>query len=281
MSGNSQMTNLHHLKASRQLALSIMSTPCELESPELRDIGGFLLEMYSYRALIASITPQGALDTQMVPLDPFPNSLGTIGQYRTFGVYFDCGHDIRRVFEFIPEVSLLTNHRLAEERSGIFSSETYQRYKLLGSRIRAWAPEFSSERTVLESQKATVAIIYQNALLMYLNSFFHDPILSDPDALSEVEIRAGIAFSLLLSLSPPSLKSIMLWPSMMIGSCLRQEAQQNQIREGYASSNFHSRSVKQGAKLLDLLWEDPDTRAYGPRGLDFVMKKHGWSLCMT
>ena len=96
-----------------------------------------------------------------------------------------------------------------------------------------------------------------------------------------MESRTETTLPLLLSLSSSTLGSIVLWPTMMVSSCLRREEQQDVAREGFQNVDFNSRAIKQLAEVLDLLWKDPDPRAYGPRGLDFVMKKHGWSICMT
>ena len=125
-----------------------MSTPSELAAQGFRDIWDFLLELYSYRALLASITPLGALETQTITVDPFLNSLGSLSQYESYGVYFGCG---RSIFEFIPLVSQLTNQRLVEDGSGNFSVETYAGYKLLESRIRLWSPTDLKGETKLKS----------------------------------------------------------------------------------------------------------------------------------
>lgn len=277
LSGNSQM-NHYHLKASRQLVLSIMATSMEPAAEELRVIWGFLLELYSYRALIASITPLGALDTQAVIVDPFLNCLQPLSQFETYGFNFGCDQS---VFEFIPEVSQLTSRRSLEEQSGNFSLEANVSYALLESRLRSWTPACLAEDTLLDRQKITAAMIYQNALLIYLHSSFCDPVPSNSQTLHEMEFRAHIAFPLLQSLASSMLASIMLWPMMMICSCLRQEELRKVVREAVAEVDFNSMAVTQLAEVLELLWEDDNPRAYGPRGLDFIMKKKGWSICMT
>lgn len=256
-----------------------MSSPSELATEESRELWGFLFEMYSYRALVASITPLGALETQQsIPVDPFLDSLWTLSQYKTYGFQFGCGHSL---FQFIPEVSRVTNQRMEEERYGVFSPETHASYKSLESRIRSWNPSVLAEETVFNSQRLAAATIYQNSLLIYLHAYFCDPISSDLYRLSEMELCAETALPLLLSISRSQIASIMMWPTLMVCSCLRQEAQHKLVLEGISKVDFNSKAVKQCAELLDLLWKDPDPRAYGPRGLDYIMKKKGWSICMS
>ncbi|KAG0649106.1 Sterol uptake control 2 [Hyphodiscus hymeniophilus] len=274
ISGNSQ-TSLHHLKASRQLVLSISSNPSSLLTQEHRDVWGFLLEMYSYRALIASITPLGAVESQPIIVDPFLNSLSTLTQYKTYGFQFSFGYSL---FQFIPEVSQITNQRMAEENSGTFSASTYMSYMSLRSRLSSWNSCILAEETNIGSQNIVAATIYQNSLLIYLYSYFCD---SDPGTLLEMELLANRAFPLLISLSQSQVASIMMWPTLMVSSCLRQEEQYDMVREGISHVDFNSKTVKQCLELLNLLWADSDLRAYGPRGLDLIMKKKGWSLYMS
>jgi hypothetical protein len=256
-----------------------MSSSSELATEESHELWGFLFEMYSYRALVASITPLGALDPQQqIPVDPFLDSLWTLSQYKTYGFQFACGHSI---FQFIPEVSRLANQRIVEEKFGIFSPETYARYKSLESRIRLWDPVVIANETILNSQRLTAATIYQNSLLIYLHAYFRDPTSCDPHMLSEMEHCANAALPLLISLSRSQVASIMMWPTLMVCSCLRREEQHDLVRKGIAEVDFNSKAVKQCAELLNLLWEDSDPRAYGPRGLDYIMKKKGWSICMS
>ena len=278
ISGNSQ-TFPHHLRASRQLVLDIISSPSEHASEENRDLWGFLLEMYSYRALVASITPLGASDPQQqIPVDPFLDSLWKLSQYKTFGFQFACGHSI---FQFIPEVSRITNQRMIEEKWGTLSPETHARYKSLVLRIRLWNPTVLPDEIVLNNQRLAAATIYQKSLLIYLHSYFLDPILNDSGTFSEMELCTNTALPLLISLSRSQVASIMMWPTLMVCSCLRQEDQHKLVRQGISEVDFNSKAIEQCAKLLDALWEDSDPQSYGPRGLDYIMKKKGWSICMS
>lgn len=230
--------------------------------------------MYSYRALAASVTPRGNLSPRtVIELDSFLSDLKGLRQYSSHGIFFGCGHG---VFEFVPMISSLLAYRLSEDPSALPTSEIYTKYKILDSKLRDWKPA----GTDIAIESATAAIIYQNALLIYLHSFFH-PFPTSTSLFSEIEIRTEICFPLLLSLSPSRLEGIMLWPAMMIGSRLQKDEERKMFRQACERSAYKMRSLKRGMELLEFLWGDSDPRAYGPQGLDYVMRKRDLNLCFS
>ncbi|KAH7420278.1 hypothetical protein BKA64DRAFT_562848, partial [Cadophora sp. MPI-SDFR-AT-0126] len=234
---------------------------------------GCVLEMYSYRDLAASVTPRGNLSScDILKLDSFLDSLEALTQYSTYGVYFGCGHSI---FEFIPRISSIITQQLSEGATGAQCSEAYNNYKILEFELCAWKPT-GSEMT---SDQVAAAIIYQNALLFYLQSAFYS-FLDAPSLLSEIEARIGVCLPLLLSLSPSRLEGICLWPTMIIGSCLRKDEDKKILSEGLERSVYKMKGVRNCLQLLEL-WEDDIVSAFGPQGLHYVMKKMGWNLCLS
>ncbi|KAH8656550.1 fungal-specific transcription factor domain-containing protein [Tricladium varicosporioides] len=278
ISGNPQDTFLHHLHASRELVLSIMSKPKGIENPANRELWGFLLEMYSYMVLVAAITPSGASNTPKVTLDGFLHSTEGVSQHGVCGNFFSGKNSI---FEFVPEVSLLTSQRRREEETGTCSKESYAKYKDIVSRIRSWSMvEPADVDTVadLRTQRAAASILWQSALLIYLHSSFCEALQDDASLVAEIDIRIESASPLLGSLVLTPLGAIMMWPSMIIGSCARQKKQWEMFRT--IGTMYRMNAVKHSLGLLTLLWQDPDPRAYGPRGLDFVMRKKGSNIIM-
>ena len=277
ISGNSLDTLLHHLQAGRQLVLSMISKPKGIQDPELRDLWGFLLEMYAYMVLISTVTPSGNPNGQNLTLDSFLYSVEGLSQYGTYGAFFGSGQGI---FDFIPEVSLLSSDCRVEEESGTISVETYIRYKDLESRIRSWTPplEQATTNTELAVQMTTASLIYQTAQLIFLHSSFHKSIQDDEKLIAEIDIRIEMAVPLLASLSFTPLSAIILWPAMIIGSCVRETTHRDLFSA--MTARYKMNAVKRAGNLLELLWNDPDPRAYGPRGLDYVMRKQGSNICM-
>jgi len=69
--------------------------------------------------------------------------------------------------------------------------------------------------------------------------------------------------------------SVMLWPCMIIGSCLRESVARQYLRGKMLETRFNMKLVQRSVQLLDWLWEDNALDAYGPYGLGVVMRKHG------
>ena len=130
----------------------------------------------------------------------------------------------------------------------------------------------------MAKQRAAALIIWQSALLIFLHSSFCESLQDDICLATEIDIHVEVTLPLLDSLTLTPLCAIMMWPAMIIGSCAHQERQWEMFR--LAEARYKMDAVKQGTKLLNLLWMDPDPRAYGPRGLEFVMQKRGWNICM-
>jgi len=267
---------MHHLNAGRELVLSIISKPQGIEITKHHDLWNFLLEMYSYMALVATITPRGTSGTQNPSLNDFLRSAQGISKHGTSGSFLS---GIKSVFKFIPEVSLLTSQRHTEEETGTCSATTYAQYKDLESRIRAsTATNSIMDGSEMATQHAAALVIWQSALLIFLHSSFCESLQDDIRLITEIDIRVEMTLPLLESLTLTPLCAIMMWPAMIIGSCAHQERQWEMYR--LAGVKYKMSAVKQATKLLNLLWMDPDPRAYGPRGLEFVMQKRGWNICM-
>jgi len=276
ISGNSHDTFMQHLNAGRQLVLSIIAKPQRIENPKNDDLWNFLLEMYSYMVLVATLTPGGTPGTQAPSLDDFLLSAQGVRKHDIFGSFLS---GIESVFKFIPEVSLLTSQRRTEEDTGTCSAKTYAKYKDLQSRIRVLpATDSSMSGSEMAKQRAAALIIWQSALLIFLHSSFCESLQDDICLATEIDIHVEVTLPLLDSLTLTPLCAIMMWPAMIIGSCAHQERQWEMFR--LAEARYKMDAVKQGTKLLNLLWMDPDPRAYGPRGLEFVMQKRGWNICM-
>jgi hypothetical protein len=264
---------LHHLAASRHLILEILSTPSFLLNPDHLSLWGFLLEIYSYDSLTALITPRGNISSQtIIKTDSFLDLEG-LRQYSSYGIRFGCGHDI---FEFIPIISSLVAERLTDDPNDIHTPELYAKYQILASKLRDWKPV----RVGMTMEQSAVAICYQNSLLIYLHSAFNS-LSTNPPALAEIETRVGICFSILLSLALSQLEAMIFWPVMIIGSCVQKEEDRELIRRAFETSRYRTMNVRRALVLLNALWGDDDPRAYGPQGLDYIMKKRGWNLCLS
>ncbi|EFQ26918.1 C6 zinc finger domain-containing protein [Colletotrichum graminicola M1.001] len=270
----------HHLEATRQYVAPLAAKSRRPSPHKLQHIHGFLLEIYTVFSLELAITPKGTLDDQPVNLDPFLESLAFLGEYKSCGFMLGFGHGL---FGMIPEIAKLVEARRAENLDKKAPSSLYQSYRSLVSKLDSW-DEFAD---VLEGdgvspryEQATAATIYRNALIIYLHSAFHDNLLNSPELVTEIELRIDkmlpLCWAFYSGISP--LRRMMLWPVMVLASCCSKRHHVEAFRYGLNINPRAPGAVREAARVVQLLWEDENPRAFGPRGLNWVMKKHGISI---
>jgi hypothetical protein len=143
-------------------------------------------------------------------------------------------------------------------------------YKSFESKIKNWKePEHSLGSS---NDFLTAAKIYQQALLIFLHTNFWGSNVSDSVLLDMVDDAIGILLSLIALVPADSpILTVLLWPSMIIGSCLRRPEHRAFLRDMMNSSPFRNASVSRAVQTLEWLWEDG---GYGPYGLGATIKKH-------
>ncbi|KAJ4239278.1 hypothetical protein NW760_003033 [Fusarium oxysporum] len=279
--GSSRSSIYHHLKASQEY---ITLLTCDPNAPdELRNLRGFILELYAYHTMKLAITPRSLTSKEFVEIDASVHSLDVLDGYKSRGYLLGFG---KHLFELVPKVAKLVEARRNEEqqnaeRPTIFTKE----YEYLLQRLRS-VTEAADDSNGLRPHKerAGATMIYQNALIVYLQSAFHRDMLADPELMSEIEGRIDQMmpnlYTLFVSESP--YRRMLLWPGVIMGSCARSEKHIAGFQAGFkARASGTPGAVKTGARIVELLWNDPDPRAFGPRGLSYIMNKHGisCSLC--
>ena len=187
----------------------------------------------------------------------------------------------RNLITLIPSICSLGKKRLLEENSEEFSLESVATYKALQLTIQSW--QESSHIGNSKTDLMVAAKIYREAMLMFLHTAFYASNVADPRLLALVDTSIEAIFPLVdSSLDADSpVMPIMLWPCMIIGSCLRQPEQRKYLRHRMLESPFNMTIVQTSVQLLDWLWEDGALDAYGPYGLGSVMKKHGIMYSMS
>lgn len=120
------------------------------------------------------------------------------------------------------------------------------------------------------------ARVYKQAILVFLHTTFYASKATDPRLLTLIDTLIDAIFPPVDSLDADSpVLPIMLWPCMIIGSCLRQPKQREYLRDRMLETPFNMTGLLSAVQLLDWLWEDSALDAYGPYGLGSVMRKHG------
>ncbi|CCT63541.1 uncharacterized protein FFB20_03019 [Fusarium fujikuroi] len=279
--GSSRSSIYHHLKASQEYIKLLTS---DSNAPdELRNLRGFILELYAYHTIKLAITPRSLTSNEFVEIDPSVHSLDVLDGYKSQGYLLGFG---KQIFELVPRVSKLVEARRNEEQQNPKRPTALSKeYDSLLQKLHS-VDEAGDESNGLRpyKERAGATMIYQNALIVYLKSAFQRNMLADPELMFEIEERIDQImpnfYNLFVSESP--YRRMLLWPGVIMGSCARSEKHVAGFRAGFkARASGTPGAVKTGARIVELLWNDPDPRAFGPRGLSFIMTKHGisCSLC--
>ncbi|KAK1461060.1 C6 zinc finger domain-containing protein [Colletotrichum melonis] len=273
----------HHIRASRHYVMELAADtykPSALKKTE--HIRGFLLEIYAMFALKLAVTPRGLQEENPVTVDPFLGSLEFLGQFKSRGFMLGFGH---RLFAMIPDISNLLEKRRIEELSGSTSDGLFESYKSLLKKLDSLDPSsdvLEDEDACPRYQQSTAVAIYRTALILIVHSAFHQDIHKNAELLAEIESRIDkilpLCWAVYTSKSP--LRRMMLWPGSVLASCCKKPEHVHAFRLGLNSNPRSPGGVREAAKAVELLWQDDDPRAYGPRGLNMVMKKHGLSFSM-
>ncbi|KAJ9646699.1 hypothetical protein H2204_000391 [Knufia peltigerae] len=271
-----------HLRASRQLVLKLLKEPRQKMCGDVKFIQGFALEVYFYLVLVNSITPYGRDETRAIPFDSVFTSFDFLKEYDSFGVFFSCGQGL---FELIPKISMLAMHRLAEEESveSSASAETRVDYVRLVETLMEWqTPPVASEMIEWEAEHIATGEIYRQALLAFIKASMCGSVVNNPKVIVAIQRHLDTALPLfpLVMLSP--FHTLLLWPVMILGSCMICEHQRKDfIYNLHHESRINVRQVREAANLLEYLWNDEDKCSYGPYGLYLVMRKHHINFSMA
>ncbi|KAK2017593.1 hypothetical protein LZ32DRAFT_550928 [Colletotrichum eremochloae] len=274
----------YHMRAVRQCIAPLAAKSRRPSPHKLRHIHGFLLEIYAVFSLELAILPRGTLNNQQVELDPFVESLAFLGEYKSRGFMLGFGHGL---FGMIPKVAKLVQARRAENLDEEVSSRLYQSYRSLVSKLDLWddfADVLEGEAFSPRHEQASAASMFRNAMIIYLHDAFHENLMDEPELIAEIDVRIDkmlpLCWSFHSGASP--LRRMMLWPASVLASCCSKKHHMEAFYYGLTMTPGAPAPavVRETARLLQLLWEDNDSRAFGPRGLDWVMKKHGMNFSM-
>ncbi|KAM0353186.1 hypothetical protein HYE67_004020 [Fusarium culmorum] len=279
--GNTRGAIYLHLKASREYITTLTSS-CQ-PYDELAYLRGFLLEMYAYHAMKLALSPRNMLRQEHVEIDPSVHSLEILDGYKSRGFLLGFGQSL---FEMIPQIHQLVEARREEEKLGLGESATLRKqYEYLLAKLDAFDPSVEDLDSLLPSQdRSDATLIYQNALIVYLHSAFCTNMLSDVSLSIDIDeriIKTMPAF-ITLFLGDSPYRRMLLWPGVVMASCAQREQHLKVFQAGLVGRGKRTPgAVKTGARIVELLWNDPDPRAFGPRGLSYVMTKHdiSFGLC--
>ncbi|KAG4432367.1 hypothetical protein IFR05_012149 [Cadophora sp. M221] len=283
-----------HLIASRHLIHKILSASSFLTDQNHVSLFGYLFELYCVRVLGGSVHRPEQTETSVpygvLELEFFLGSFVSTTQYPFYLATFrGSGHLLAT---FAPQVASFTElHTLRVDNAlnggNLTADVLWSTYESLSIRLGEWRPPPSNEERDISPARATASMIYQNALLIYLHSVF----LQNANTVSrcaeylaissEIQMRIEICLPLLLALYPSRMEGVILWPSMIFGSCLQKEADITMLRTGMSKARYKLRTVRWVSQVLEELWGQASNarlgdvgegHLWGPRGLAVVVK---------
>ena len=268
-----------HLRASRYLLVRLNQKANSYESEE-KEIYGFVLEVYAYLVSVAYITPYGTPGSSTLPVDDFVTSLRGLQDYEVFGSFFACGYTF---FEKIPIIAQLYRERLAEQDEGQTGTDTLTRCNELLVAIKEWqSPTPPADMAEYQIQHEITGEVFRHALLIYLELAIYGLRVVSPKIIYKIQQHIDKILSIQPGLLPSPYESVLMWPAVMVGSCLIKEDQRQYILQKWlVVHSCRMNHIAQAISLLKLLWEDDDEQAYGPLGLHLMMEKNSIKLCMA
>lgn len=276
----------NHLRASRYLVQSLTcqnSIENASSSDQLR-AQGFCVELYTYLVITNTITPYGTSVDRSLPLDSYIMSPDELSSFPTFGAMFAGSHEL---YQLIPEVSLLASHRLTEEAAGAINPtpSLQHTYDNIHNRVTSWEmpppPVRPGELGEDFKLKHSAAEVFRQGLYIFLATALAGTIVSDPQLLSTIDEHLVKLFGHAEQVIDSQYTVSLLWPIVVAGSCMVKPEYQHALVHEIQRGEWKMKHLDNIINVLQLLWDDPDPRAYGPYGLHLIMDKHGLSLCLA
>lgn len=268
-----------HIRAAQKVVPQLLNTFSQTSST--RTLCGLALELYSYLSLVASPTPysNGTASEPDTRSSPLP-SWDVITVYGTFGVIVS---PIYQCLEIVPRVVNLCARRQAEMIFGECSPESWEEFfqimdviEFIGFIDDLLGPSVDPEH----GQSTSVSAVYRHALAIFAyDALLCGTIQGDENRLSIVRQHALSALALIPTLVDTDLSKVLLWPTVVIGSCLRDEGERGILRSALSTKEPIFVVVK-ARMTLESLWAENDPVYFGPYGLHKHMLSHQAVLCL-
>lgn len=268
-----------HIQAAQNFVPKLLNT--SLKTTNERTLCGLTLELYTYLALIASPTPYN--NGKALEPDTRNSSLPSWDTLRTYGTFGIIVSPMYQCLEVIPRVVNLCARRQTEMIFGECSSESWEEFfqitdiiasigfvdELLGSSIDAE-----------HRQSSSVSAVYRHALAIFVNdAMWCGATQCDECQLSIIRQHALSALELIPTLVDTDLSNVLLWPAVVIGSCLLDEGERGIIRSALSTKEPIYVVVKTKT-ILEHLWAENNPVYFGPYGLHKQMLSNQTNLCL-
>lgn len=263
--GNLHGAVLHHLEAAGEILGSL--PPYLMNHPD--SSYRFLIELFIYHNFVSRNVPAGM---KMQPPASVITSLLEVvesSQQHLDGFMFGYAYDL---YKLIPQIRQLYFSRYLDD------SPSPVPFRTIRVKLEKW--QLPKEAQIgWPSSLKIAALLYQQALFIYLICTEHGPSQADVQLFSLVEphLTQCLALTKLLPVTCSEWTTLS-WPVMLIGSCLRDRSQQEYLCQISNSMIQRMSCIQEMLKVLRWVWQDDS--AYGPYGLEKVMLEHDVKLCL-
>ncbi|KAJ3546920.1 hypothetical protein NM208_g1773 [Fusarium decemcellulare] len=260
----------YHLRASG----SMISDLRRDERCRDENLLGFFSEQYCYLAIVANIGIGQASSDRLLDPRSLPQPLHALNQNSPiYGFMFGCSHGL---FELIPRIARLSSRHRAQKDDSIAIQKEYD---CVLSGINSWIPNSQSD----DPGYRVAGEMYRAACLVFLHTTMKGHEDLGDELYNEVEPSIALFlrnFKQLSGETPPW--TTFMWPTLVVGSCMREESQRKTLLQVLGSSRLRMQTVDSTAHWLSLHWErmDKDAQSYGIDGLEKTMKHQGLDPCV-
>ncbi|OAL57251.1 hypothetical protein IQ07DRAFT_582466 [Pyrenochaeta sp. DS3sAY3a] len=282
--GNIDGNFLHHVRASRTLLLELRYYRANQVDRCTLDL---LTEFYAFFAINTNITLTNDLPiNRYMPEDPFlsPKSLAELNKGTSiYGVLFGSAHElVGLIMPIARSARYFLEHQNTEQRN--INLRKYER------EILAWKhkPLHSSSEAQSDGPDPYEAAgqLWQQSILVFLYTTFNGRNPPSPELIAKVDACIEAAF-LVTSTIPlnHSIKTTLPWPGLICASCMLNPIYRDMIKGvmSVSETDVAMLSVNRNFEFMLKLWEeqDLDDRVYGPYGIELVMRKYNFNLCVS
>ncbi|KAJ4286420.1 hypothetical protein N0V90_013119 [Kalmusia sp. IMI 367209] len=271
--GDIQGTLFYHLRASHTVLLELKSRSSQQVDAAMVD---FLTELYAFIAITANVTVNFdfAVDRE-IPMDDLLSSENLVALNRgtsSYGVLFGSAHKL---------LGLIVPISQAARRLNSYGSLENRQHKLQAFEAKIWenCPVMCDGNPNAEE---VAAAIYLQALFVFLYTTFHGASPPTEELYAKVDPHVDRFFELIPSLWPgSSVVTTLMWPALIVGSCIRDPAQQVLFSNCIKALPIKMGSCDRLQEVLEHLWGAEDRQMYGPYGLELTMRRKNINICVT
>lgn len=232
------------------------------------DLYSFLLDYYVYLSIFTlAIGARGIRSTS-----EGSNLAVTFSKFRLSGSLYDSYlQTTLPLWQLVAQIATLFAEMTSAEAQGHPSSSVAEKHQMFKASIQDFdSGVFTSESQILAAKLLQCAVL----ILLHVLFYGHRSMESVP---CEEKIEACIAYFLeLASLAPRGwpLGHTVTWPCIVIGSCIRNMAQQVSLVNLMGEDGLNLCFAKSIVQLLKAIWNDEDERSFGVLGIWRALKIH-------